>query len=128
MSRGLSETATGFTLVLCGSGGCHNDVAAEVRSMLRGYVRSTRHGVLVVSGCNLSPALCRFRAEGPVLVVQPCDTERRPTSPLVRVGPIRTVADVVAVRQWLRAGSLDADALPRHLTGLHRNAFAAVTN
>jgi hypothetical protein len=84
--------------------------------------------VLVVSGCSLSPALCRFRAEGPVVVIQPCDIDRQPTSPLIRVGPIRTMSDVVAVRQWLRVGTLDADALPSHLSGLHRNAFAAASN
>ena len=119
---------TGFTLVLCGAGGCHNDVAAEARSMLRGHVKTTRHGMLVVSGCSLSPALCRFRSEGPVLIVQPCDADRQPTSPLIRVGPLRTISDVVAVRQWLRGGTLDAHALPVHLTGLHRNAFAAASN
>jgi hypothetical protein len=127
MSR-PTDTATGFTLVLCGAGGCYNDVAAEARSMLRGYVKTTPHGVLVVSGCSLSPALCRFRAEGPLLIVQPCDAGRQPTSPLIRVGPIRTIADVVALRQWLRGGRLDADALPRHLTGLHRSSYAAASN
>jgi len=122
------DAATGFTLVICGAGGCHNEVAAEARSMLRGYVRTTRHGVLVVSGCSLSPLSCRFRAEGPVIVVQPCDADRQPTSPLIRVGPLRSLADVVAVRQWLRAGTFDPTALPTHLIGLHRGAFTAASN
>jgi len=62
--------------------------------VLRDCVRDSRGGVLVVSGCAVGPLACRMRAPGPVALVQPCDANRDPVCPAVRVGPIRTDDDI----------------------------------
>jgi hypothetical protein len=44
------------------------------------------------------------------------------------VGPIRTVRDLVAVRDWILRGRFDPADLPDQLTGLQRSVRAAVRN
>jgi hypothetical protein len=63
-----------------------------------------------------------------VVLVQACDARRRPTGVAVRVGPLRTSADVGALTAWLRAGRLDPAGLPARLLDLHRRAAAAPLN
>ncbi|MFP5020340.1 hypothetical protein [Pseudonocardia phyllosphaerae] len=71
---------------------------------LAAVVRDSRHGVLVTSGCRLGAGLCATRRPGLMLLVQACDAQRRPTSPVVVVGPVRSTGDVRAVTRWLQGG------------------------
>ena len=123
---------TGFTTVVCQSPGCgHGDpraVAGQLFAALRLAVRESRHGVLVSAGCLLGPSICGARATAPMVLVQACDAERRAVAPAMRVGPLRTVADVDALAAWLRAGDLDLGLLPAHLLTVHRRAAAAPLN
>ncbi len=102
--------AEGFTVVVCQADAC--GTAPALMPALRGVVRSTRHGVLIASGCTLGTLTCRSRAAGTVVLVQPCDVDRRPVGSAVHVGPLRTRSDVADLVSWLRAGNLDAAALP----------------
>lgn len=120
--------AEGYTLVLCGVPICRAGPPFGLSAALRECVRSSRYGVLVMSGCTLGPVGCRLREAGPIIVVQPCDTERRPTRPAVRIGPIRDDGDLAAVRNWIRCASFDPSLLPTHLTALHRARGAAARN
>jgi hypothetical protein len=95
---------------------------------LRGVVRSSRYGVLVTTGCLFGEAACGVRARAPVVLVQGCDADRMPTGPAVRIGPLRTGADVEVLASWLRAGHLDPGELPARLLDLHRRAAAAPLN
>lgn len=122
-------TATeGYTLVLCGAPICRAGPLAGLSAALRECVRSSRYGVLVMSGCSLGPMGCRLREAGPIVVVQPCDTERRPTRPAVWIGPIRDDGDFAAVQSWIRCASFDPSLLPAHLTVLHRARGAVAQN
>jgi hypothetical protein len=58
-----------------------------------------------------------------MLVVQPCDTARRPTGPAIHVGPIGP-ADVDAVAAWLASTPLDPNGLPPRLAGLRARSVA----
>ena len=122
----------GFTAVACRSEGCgHGDpatVAEGLFAALRTAVRDSRHGVLVSAGCLLGQSVCGARATAPVVLVQPCDTERRPVGLGVRIGPLRTVADAEALVAWLRSGDLDPALLPAHVLSLHRRMTAAPLN
>jgi len=111
---------TGYTAILCGAGPCH---APQLAARLRDTVGAGRHGVLVISGCTVGGLACRVRAPGAMLVVQPCDTERRPTGRAIHVGPIGP-ADVDAVTTWLAGAPLDPAALPARLTALLARASA----
>ncbi|HEY4421025.1 MAG TPA: hypothetical protein VGN22_15990, partial [Pseudonocardia sp.] len=95
---------------------------------LRGVVRGSRYGVLVTTGCLFGEAACGVRPRAPVVLVQACDQDRRPTGRAVRVGPLRTGADVDALVAWLRTGHLDPAELPSRLLDLHRQAVAAPLN
>ena len=123
---------TGFTAVVCHSRACGSGdpatVAAGLFAALRAAVRESRHGVLVRAGCQLGPSICGSRATAPMVLVQACDAERRPVASAVRVGPLRTAADVDALTAWLRAGDLDPGLLPAHLLDLHRRAATAPLN
>lgn len=120
-------SCSGFTALSCVSARCGvgdpATVGAEVVDALRTIVRASSHGVLVSAGCLLGTA-CASRAVAPVVVVQPCDEERRPVSGAVAVGPLRTTADVAVFATWLRAGDLDARLLPPHLLDAARRAAA----
>jgi hypothetical protein len=123
---------TGFTVIVCRSATCgrggSGGVAEHLFGALREAVRSTRHGVLVSTGCLLGHATCAGRAPGPVVLVQPCDAERAPLGPAVRIGPLSSAADVEALAAWLRAGLLDPGLLPARLLGVHRRMAAAPLN
>jgi hypothetical protein len=103
---------SGYTAVTCAACTGPGTVGPALQDALRPVVRASTGGVLVGAGCL---AGCAGRPAGPVLLVQPCDGERRPTSPALRIGPLRTGADVDAVTAWLGAGDLDPALLPRHL-------------
>jgi hypothetical protein len=98
-------TATGYTAVVC-----------------------TAPGVLVVAGCTLGAVVCRLRPPAPLVVVQPCDVQRRPIGPAVRVGPLRSRADVTELVLWLGRARFDVDALPDRLAVTHRAVGAATVN
>lgn len=121
-------TCSGYTALSCVAPRCGTGdaatVGAEVVAALREAVRRSEHGVLVSAGCVLGPAVCAARAVAPVVVVQPCDEERRPTSCALLVGPLRTAEDVAALGTWLRAGDLDPRLLPPHLLDAARRAAA----
>lgn len=102
--------AAGFTVVVCQADSCLSGLA--LMPALRSVVRATRHGVLISSGCTLGTLTCRSRTAGTVVLVQPCDVERRPVGPAVSVGPLRTRSDVADLVAWLRAGEFDTAALP----------------
>jgi hypothetical protein len=109
----------GYTVVACAAVPCRGEPADALRAALRDCVAGSAMGVLVVAGCTMGPTGCRLRRPGPVVVVQPCDAERRPLGAAVRIGPVRSAGDVDAVRDWLRAARFDPAALPARLTALH---------
>lgn len=111
---------TAYTAVLCAAPQCR---APRLAARLRGTVGASGHGVLVISGCTVGGLACRARAPGAMLVVQPCDTARRPTGPAIHVGPIGP-ADVEAVAAWLARTPLDPDGLPARLTDLRARSVA----
>lgn len=125
-------TAPAYTAVLCAAPGCGAadpaTVGGRLGEALRAVVRASRHGILVTAGCTVGPAACRLRPAAPLVLVQPCDVERRPQGCAVRVGPLRTDGDVEAFAAWLRAGDLDPALLPAHLTDLQRLVAAAPRN
>lgn len=127
-----STEDVGFTVVLCTAPGCGAGdpatVAGRLVDTLRAAVRQSRLGVLVSTGCVLGGTACALRATAPVVLVQPCDRSRRPTAEVVRVGPMRTAADVDALGAWLRDRVLDPGLLPGHLLDVHRSATAAPLN
>jgi hypothetical protein len=110
---------SGYTALSCVAPGCgfgdDATVGAEVVAALREVVRAGEQGVLVSSGCFLGAGVCAARPTAPVVVVQPCDDARRPTSCALVIGPLRTGADVASLGGWLRAGDLDPRLLPAHL-------------
>jgi hypothetical protein len=120
-------SCSGYTALLCVAPGCGADdagtVGPQLVAALRATVRGSEQGVLVSAGCPFGGA-CGPRAVAPVVVVQPCDAGRRPTSCALTVGPLRTAADVEVVTAWLRAGDLDARLLPAHLLDAARRAAA----
>jgi formylmethanofuran dehydrogenase subunit E len=119
---------TGYTVLRCAAPECGSPLVTELLAVLRECVSTSRGGVLVSTGCTFGRLACRLRPSGPVLLVQPCDAERRPTRPAVRVGPLCTPDDLAAVRTWLRAGWIDPSLLPTRLTALDRDTRAAATN
>lgn len=102
--------SVGFTIVVCQSAGCRSGLG--LMPALRTLVRATPHGVLLSSGCTVGTLTCRCRVPGPVVLVQPCDEQRRPVGPAVHAGPLRTRSDVSDLIAWLRAGQLDPADLP----------------
>jgi len=114
----MIAAAEGYTVVLCVAPGCRAGQPNRATAALRDYVRSSRHGVLIVSGCSLGPATCRLRPAGPLVLVQPCDTHRRPIGPAIRVGPIRSDDDLIALQKWIRVARFDPTLLPPHLAAL----------
>lgn len=86
----------------------HRAAEPQVEEVLRAAVRSSRGGILVRSDRDL----------GGFVVVQPCDDERRPTRPALRIGPVRSRADATALADWLTRGAGEPRELPAHLLGL----------
>ncbi len=117
-------TCSGYTAVTCVAPGCgladDATVGAELVGALRAAVRASTHGILVSSGCMLRG--CAGRPVAPVVVLQPCDAERRPASCALAIGPLRTGADVETFAAWLGAGDLDPRLLPPHLLDAARRA------
>jgi hypothetical protein len=111
---------TGYTAILCAAPQCR---VPRLAARLGDTVGASGHGVLVISGCTVGGPACRTRAPGAMLVVQPCDTARRPTGPAIHVGPIEP-ADVDVVAAWLARTPLDPDGLPTRLTGLRAGSVA----
>ncbi|MDI2030315.1 hypothetical protein QFW96_16920 [Saccharopolyspora sp. TS4A08] len=112
------ESATrtvGFTAVVCDD--CREQL--PVLDALRESVSRTPHGVLVSAPCQLGSLWCRTRAQtsgdGTVVLVQPCDLKRRPTGPVIPVGPLRDRADLAALTGWMTSTPLSADTLPARL-------------
>lgn len=122
-----TRTRADYTVVACSALSCRAG-SDEVADMLRRCVRSSRHGVLVVSGCTVGTVGCRLRAPGPVIVVQPCTEDREPLGAAVWIGPIGTAHDLAAVEDWIRAAGFDPADLPAHLTALHRAAPVGTRN
>jgi hypothetical protein len=127
-SRSRAAVTHGYTLLICLAPGCNTAVSGRTREVLRECVRKSSGGVLVVTGCTLSPVVCRLRCSGPMILVQPCDGERQPTAPAIRIGPIRADPDIAAVQGWLSAADLRPELLPARLRRPHENARAAIAN
>ncbi|MFE2441410.1 hypothetical protein ACH4TQ_12110 [Streptomyces sp. NPDC021218] len=100
-----------FTLVVCAS--CEA-ATGRVMDGLRRAVRDSSQGVMVSTGCLERLVDCR-RQRGVHAAVQPCTADRRPSGPVVRIGPLVTEADVEAVGEWLRAGMPEDGTLPDRL-------------
>ncbi|MHA6628705.1 hypothetical protein ACU61A_24970 [Pseudonocardia sichuanensis] len=124
----MNGFAPGYTAVLCAAAPCRTETFGETTTTLRECVRTSRHGVLVTSGCTLGALSCRLRPPGPLLVVQPCDDERRPLGPAVRIGPVIRPDDISSIEGWIRGDRLDPTLLPSHLMGLHRRTRGAGQN
>jgi hypothetical protein len=120
---GETGVAFAYTVVACAAVPCRAEIADDLRAALRECVARSARGVLLVAGCTMGPTGCRLRLPGAVVVVQPCDAQRRPVGAAVRVGPVRTAEDVTAVRDWLSAARFDAAALPARLTALQGAAL-----
>lgn len=123
-----ARVADGYAVVLCTAPPCRAELSTETAEVLRECVRTSRHGVLVVSGCVSGGVSCRLRPPGQMLLVQPCDADRTPQGAAVRVGPVRTSQDLAAVRASLHAGHFDPSLLPSRLLVLDRRARAAAHN
>ncbi|WP_421106457.1 hypothetical protein [Streptomyces sp. NEAU-S77] len=70
--------------------------------------------MLVSTGCLGKILDCR-RRRGLYAAVQPCAVDRKPSGPVVRAGPIVTIADAEALGTWLRRGMPDDGSLPDRL-------------
>ncbi|TFV59422.1 hypothetical protein E4P42_08405 [Mycobacterium sp. PS03-16] len=119
----VPNTRRGFTAVVCSS--CPASAHLAVLDALRAVVRESALGVLVTSRCLAGRFACAtgLHGRGTMVIVQPCTAERRPIGPAHWIGPLTDPADVTTVRDWLRAGAWDPDALPARLTaGLARAA------
>jgi hypothetical protein len=105
-----------FSAALCQSGSCAVS-AGRLLPQLRDATRRCSHGVLISSGCLLRAHRCHApgRDSGAYLVVQPCDTDRRPRGAAVAIGPVISDADAAAVTDWLTGGELDAARLEPRL-------------
>ena len=112
------DSRTGFTVALCQACG---DPELPVLQHLRETIRRCPHGVLVSSSCLLGRLSCHTRTisgspGGAIVVVQPCSsTSREPLGHAIRVGPLRTHADLAALARWLRQSRLTPGSLPPRL-------------
>jgi hypothetical protein len=118
---GGAVTDRPFTAAVCGAGPCRaGEASLDLLARLPGAVRRCPHGVLIRTGCLLHAARCRAGAEhdnGCYLLVQPCDSDRRPHSAVIPVGPILTRDDAETVTRWLVDGDLDVGLLDPLLGG-----------
>lgn len=108
-------SVTGVTVVACGVADCPHAAAgpAGCDEELRAAIRATPHGVLVRSGCLRGCTTTTAASAGACLLVQPCDTHRRPVGPALVVGPLHEPADVTECCAWIRAGA--PEPAPAHL-------------
>jgi hypothetical protein len=124
----VSGPAAGYTAVLCTAERCSTDDLRDTAAALRECVRTSEHGLLVMAGCTVGALGCRLRPPGPLLVVQPCDPDRQPVGPAVRVGPVTGPEDVRTIERWMGGQQLDPALLPDHLVGLERSTRRAARN
>lgn len=100
-------TDRAFTVVACRHHACEPNGDLPVLEMLAEAVRCCRHGVLVSATCPLPhacPGLAGRAAlgAGATVFVQPCTTQdRSPYGPAVRLGPIRTMAELLDACAWI---------------------------
>lgn len=125
--RAAAAPADGYMAIVCAALGCHSELSSDTTAAVRDRVGSSRYGVMVVSGCFFGPVMCRLRPTGQMVVVQPCDVDNAPQGPAVRLGPVRSTADVSAIRACLTNG-FHADDIPPHLLAMHRDIQAAAGN
>lgn len=60
--------------------------------------------------------------------MQPCDAQRNPVGPVIRLGPLCTGGDIAELVRWLRRGRFDAGDLPGRMTATQRAIGAAAAN
>ncbi|MEB3366531.1 hypothetical protein [Saccharopolyspora mangrovi] len=131
-SRDTEQQAqTGFTAVLCDD--CAHDDGLPILDALGNSVRRSPHGILVRSPCQLGPLWCHTRknsqrTNGPMLLLQPCDTDRQPIGPVITVGPIRTPNDLAAIARWLETAPTSVTGLPKRLLQALTDRRRASTN
>ncbi len=112
MTRPGRATQRAFTAVVCT--GCADDLATSVLEALRDTIGRCRHGVLVRADCMLGRFICAVRPTGPgvMVLLQPCSTDRKPTGPALRVGPIDAREDIETLCGWLERGDWSQHSLP----------------
>jgi hypothetical protein len=115
MTSARCSTPRPFTIAICTR--CSAGPQNELLQMLRASIRRSRHGMLVTTDCLLGQLTCATGRshEGAMLVLQPCSTQRTPTSPAQWIGPVTGTADARAVRDWVAQGHWDRRRLPAHL-------------
>ncbi|MGQ0845306.1 MAG: hypothetical protein ACT4QF_14355 [Sporichthyaceae bacterium] len=119
----MQRTAEGFTILVCSQGSCERNTSA-VLGALGALVRASRHGVLARAGAAVGSACHGTSRLGTYAVVQPCDAQRRPTSPAVYVGPLCSREDVADLAGWIHNG-FDLGHLPLRLRAADRARVAA---
>ena len=112
------QNQTGYTAVLCDTCTQSDDLA--ILDALGKAIRRSPHGVLVRAPCQLGALWCHSRknsrrTNGAMLLVQPCDTHRRPLGAVIPIGPIKTPKDLLAVTLWLESAPTSAEGLPTRL-------------
>lgn len=122
------EAPEGYTVVACGASPCRGPRTSKIQEVLSSCVQTSGHGLLVTAGCTLGGLACRSRPAGELVLLQPCDADRRPIGAAVMIGPLRTADDLVVLRDWILAGRFEAADLPARLTALHRSIRAAALN
>ncbi|OMC27976.1 hypothetical protein A5740_20195 [Mycobacterium sp. GA-1841] len=67
--------------------------------------------------CLLGTFTCATRGAdpNPVLVLQPCSTDRAPSAAAIWIGPIVDEADARGACGWIAAGQWDRSNLPERL-------------
>ncbi|MGV0743763.1 hypothetical protein [Mycolicibacterium sp. XJ870] len=93
----MNSATVGFTAAVCSR--C--TAAGPVLDELRAAVRRAPHGMLVSTGCLLDQLSCVGRADGTMVLVQPCASDRTPTGPAVMFGPIATAEAADELRKWI---------------------------
>jgi hypothetical protein len=107
-----------FTVIVCQAAPCDRNRELGLMERLGEVVRGCPHTVLIRAGCLMRATRCRAHSAhdcGTYLLVQPCDRDRRPSRPLIAVGPVLTRADTEAVASWLEHQPLDSRLLAPRL-------------
>jgi hypothetical protein len=106
-----------FNAIVCQAGPCAHQ-GGRLLQWLRAATWRCPHGVLIRTGCVLGAPRCQAgpsHDSGAYLLVQPCDTDRRPRGCAIGIGPVLSAADAAAVAAWLADGGLDAGRLDPRL-------------